>query len=364
MADGSTVTTHNNDCQECDFRITHVPAKTWPQGSMRPVHDIRTYYPRYVESSPENNIHGPDYLPDRIDNTIYNWTEVAPFFAIPQVRHTYAYTLGTYAIQNEKQVSIGESTCSAVFFAIPKFAPNGKAVLHMETLTELALERCATARCAVQTMGDLAVQYGFYGGAWQENVETAQDEAGEALTVADPDETWMFHILPDDTGSSAIWIAQRVPDDHITVVANQFVIQTFDLNDATNFLGSNNIEAIAQRAGLWNPAEGKLNFAKTFGTNRHAESFACTRRVWRVLTLAAPSLLPQFSPYTDGYATFGFGPDLSQPYPFSVKPDKPLTVQDIMNMNRDQYENTEFDMSRNLGELFIYLLLVENWSFL
>ena len=24
MADGSAITTHNNDCQECDLRITHV----------------------------------------------------------------------------------------------------------------------------------------------------------------------------------------------------------------------------------------------------------------------------------------------------------------------------------------------------
>jgi dipeptidase len=32
----------------------------------------------------------------------------------------------------------------------------------METLTKLALKRCDTARCAIQIMGDLATQYGFY----------------------------------------------------------------------------------------------------------------------------------------------------------------------------------------------------------
>ncbi|RYY88413.1 hypothetical protein EON63_02370 [archaeon] len=32
--------------------------------------------------------------------------------------HTYAYTLGTYAIQNEKQVSIGESTCRCVVLCL------------------------------------------------------------------------------------------------------------------------------------------------------------------------------------------------------------------------------------------------------
>ncbi len=34
--------------------------------------------------------------------------------------------------------------------------------------------------------------------------------------------------MPDDSGSSAIWVAQRVPDDHVTAVANQWVIQEID----------------------------------------------------------------------------------------------------------------------------------------
>ena len=112
MADGSTVTTHNNDCKECDIRITHVPAMDWPAGSLRPIHDIRDHYPRYFEDpGSELNVHGPDYDPIKVDTSIYNWTYIQPMGFIDQIPHTYAYTLGTYAIQNEKQVSIGESTC-------------------------------------------------------------------------------------------------------------------------------------------------------------------------------------------------------------------------------------------------------------
>lgn len=155
--------------------------------------------------------------------------------------------------------------------------------------------------------------------------------------------------MPDDTGSSAIWVAQRVPDDHIAVVANQFVIGEVDMSDKTNFLGSDNIHEIAIRNKLWDPKSGNpFNFQMTYGTDRHAQGFGCTRRVWRVMTLAAPSLLPIFSAYTDGKGTFGFGKDGKQPYPFSVKPDKPLSVRDIMRMNRDQYEGSDFDMTKGL----------------
>jgi hypothetical protein len=174
---------------ECDFRITRVPSYNWPKGSLRPIYDIRSVYPRYVETS-EFNIHGPDYLNTTIDFRIFNWSVSKAFFFIPQILHTYAYILGEYGIQNEKQVSIGESTCGAVFFASPIFSPGGKAALHMGVLTEIALERCDTARCALQTMGDLAVKYGFYGPSWDVSAVEGQSEAGEALVVADTNETW------------------------------------------------------------------------------------------------------------------------------------------------------------------------------
>jgi dipeptidase len=181
-----SVTTHNADCAECDYRITHVPARTWPAGSKRPVYPVRQAYPRYIQDGvvDPNNL-GPDYLASATypEKSIYPWNTSKPMIFIDQVESTYAYTLGSYGIQNEKQLSIGESTCGAVFVATP-INEGGSAAMDMQELTQIAMERCETARCAIKVMGDLAVAYGFFG------PEGIPDTAGEALVIADTRETW------------------------------------------------------------------------------------------------------------------------------------------------------------------------------
>ncbi len=78
------------------------------------------------------------------------------------------------------------------------------------------LERCTTARCAVLHGGRLAEKYGFFS-----TLEV--DDSGEALTITDGRETWVFHILADDTGKGAVWAAQKLQPNHFAVVANMFV---------------------------------------------------------------------------------------------------------------------------------------------
>src|SRR3569623_1808369 len=71
---------------------------------------------------------------------------------------------------------------------------------------------------------------------------------------------WLISI-----GASAVWVAQRVPDDHIAVVANGFTIRGIDINDADNYMASKNIFEVARRAKLWDPNHGPFDFQQVYG---------------------------------------------------------------------------------------------------
>jgi dipeptidase len=247
---------------ECDFRISKVPAADHAEGSTRKIQRYRSQYPRYLGYD-----RGETYFPENTDMSIYKWApgegDFEPIGEIPQVKHTHGYIDGGYGIMNEYQVTIGESTCGAVLTALPVHR-GGHALLEAGELSRIALERCKTAKCAVSTMGALAEKHGFYG------ADETKGEGGEALQVVDPNEAWVFHVLADDTGKSAVWAAQRVPEGHIAAVANQFVIRTVYLNDTTNFLGSTNILDVAERAGVWDANKNGIHvdFTQAFAMDR------------------------------------------------------------------------------------------------
>ena len=127
---------------------------------------------------------------------------------------------------NEHQVGIAESTCSAVFSASP-INSGGRALLSINALSQIAMERARTSREAVQIMGSLAEKYGFYG------AHDSFEGGAESLIVTDPKEAFVFHILAGPSvaenlssgtkvehKAGAIWVAARVPDDSVAVVAN------------------------------------------------------------------------------------------------------------------------------------------------
>merc|ERR1719158_2806297 len=156
---------------------------------MAPVYYSDGPFPRWVSDDL-----GPGYRP----NAMTGPNLTVPIGYIPQVSHTFAYWDANYAIINERNVAIGESTCSAMFHTCAKGdtrgcepgRTTGEAILDSRMLTMFALERATTAREAIEIMGSLAWEYGFYG-------THDGNGHGESLMVGDPEEAWVFHILAD-----------------------------------------------------------------------------------------------------------------------------------------------------------------------
>lgn len=250
---------------------------------------------------------GPDD-PDRVESG-----------KIPQVQETYKYLNAAYPIMNEYQLAIGETTTG------------GKEELHSELgmidapeLYRLILERAKTAREAIKTADQLTKQYGY-------------NDRGECFTFADPNETWYFEILgPGKSKVGAVWAAVRIPDDSVGVSANAHRIRQIDLKDKDHYLASDNVLSLAQEKGWWNPENGMpFEFCYAYADRTHMTS---RRREWRVLSLVAPSL--KLDPNAENY-------------PVYVKAERKLSVQDILNIFRDTYDGTPFDMTK-------YLTVVNN----
>jgi dipeptidase len=239
-----------------------------------------------------------------------------PTGQIPQVAETYAYVAPAYAAMNEFQVGIGEST-----FGGREELKSEKGLIDCETLTRLMLERARSARDAIRVGGELLALHGW-------------NDAGEALTIADENEVWLMEIVgPGEGLVGAVWAARRVPDDHVAVVANAARIGRLDLDRPDEFLASDNVFDVARERGWWDPeGEEPFRFREAYNPDGRM-SFSCTRREWRVLDLLAPSL--------ELHAN-------ANRFPFSVKPDRPVGPERIMELFRDTYEGTDYDMVKNI----------------
>jgi len=327
--DGSVMVTHSNDGEfETDPRLVKVPARDYNNDYLhtiqRPIFFSPESHPRYVGI--DRGV--PEYYPTAENPDIFQ-----PIGHIPQVNHTFAYLEDTYGAVNEHQVGIGESTCSAVFGAVPLGAPNGTALLSVDQLTQIAMERATTARQAVQLMGSLAVQYGFYGAGEFEGT-------AESLGVTDPNEAWIFHILPDPTGKSAIWASQRIPSNGFAVLANMFVLRELDPSDTDNVVMSESVHQVAQDYGWWKPSDGLLDFTKVYSDGEYAHKFYSGRRMWGGYHLACPS-----QKYPADYADL----QSDHVYPLWCTPDHKITSLDMMRYHRFTYQNTSFDLGTGLA---------------
>lgn len=234
---------------------------------------------------------------------------------IPQAKKTYQYINTAYPCMNEHQLAIGEST-----FGGRECLQSDQGLIDCQRLCKLMLERCKTAREAIKMADELTKKYGWI-------------DAGECLTIADPNEVWHFEIVGPGKGKTgAIWVAQRVPDDHVSCNANASRILEIDLSKPDYYMASSNIFDMARDSSWWQSDNEPFRFAYAYAPQSRKE-IASRRREWRIFDMLAPSL--KLDPNDENY-------------PFSVKPDAPLTLEKLVEIFQDYYEGTPYDMTRNI----------------
>lgn len=306
--DGSVMTSHTVDgWYDSTLNIRVIPGEKFPKGAM-----VDVYWGLVREEMDQ---------PKKIGE-------------IPQVEQTYTYFHDAYSHANEHQVLIGETTIGQKEEL--KTFLDENAIMTIEQLSAFALQRAETARDAIKVMGELGEKYGFLGSC---NFE------GECLTVTDPNEGWVFEIFSVGVGwdpasgkPGAIWAAQRVPDDEIVCVPNISRIREIDLSQPGYFMASENYMQEAIDRGWYDPASGEpfiWQEAYTPAVGGWSLSSEWVRiRLHLVYSWAAPSM--EWDPYKE-----------TQSYPFSIKPEKKVSVMDVINLQRSTLTGTVFDMEAN-----------------
>lgn len=249
---------------------------------------------------------------------IYDWDSGKYLGKIKQIPHTYKI-IGN---MNEYQVSIGETT-----FTGREELKDTNALIDYGSLIYLGLQRAKTAREAIKVMTDLVEEYGYY-------------SSGESFSVSDPNEVWMLEMIskgPDKKG--AVWAARRIPDGMIAAHANQARIRELLMNDPENCLYAKDVIDFAIEKKYYDPKSGQpFSFADTYNPLDVGSLFACEGRVWSIFRRAAPSL--------NLSADYWRGIKGEKPYPLFIKPDKKLSVADVIALMRDHFEGTEFDATK------------------
>ena len=285
-ADGSTMITYAADSHEMYGELYFTPAAVHPPGAMLDV---------------------------------YEWDTGDHLGQIKQAPVTYT-VVGN---MNEHQVSIGETTWGGR----PELH-DPEAIIDYGSLMYIALQRARTAREAIRVMTELVAEYGYY-------------SSGESFSIADPDEVWIMDLIgkgPDHKG--AVWVARRVPDGYISGHANAARIRQFPLDDEDT-LYAPDVISFAREMGWYDGPDADFNFADTYAPPDFGAQRFCDARVWCMFNRAAPSLgLPP---------DWALGVEGADPYPLWIKPDKKLTVADVMAYMRDHFEGTPLDMTKDIG---------------
>lgn len=283
--DGSTLITYSADSYYLFGALYFRPAATYPKGTM-------------------------------LD--IYEWDTGNYLGKIKEASSTYS-VVGN---MNEHQLAIAETT----YGGRPELVDT-TGIMDYGSLIYVTLQRAKTAREAIKTIADLVEEYGYY-------------SSGESFSIADPNEVWIMELIgkgPNNKG--AVWVAMRIPDDCVSGHANQARITTFPFDDKDNCLYSEDVIAFAREKGYFKGKNKDFSFSDVYAPLDFGALRACEARVW--------SFFRQVDSSMDDYISY-IKAETTERMPLWIKPATKLSAQDFKNFMRNQYEGTEFDMTKGV----------------
>jgi dipeptidase len=246
---------------------------------------------------------------------------------IPEVRETYAYfwdeTPGTsYSnnIVNEWGVTFGSNACPSREDSVGAVAARGDLAeggLGFELRFILA-QRAKTAREAVLIAAKLLDTYGY-------------NASGRCLHIVGPDEAWQLQMVRGKQ-----YVARRVRDDEVAIVANTYSIREVDMKDPEHFVCSTRLIDYAIERRWYDPSSGKpFDFAAAYASRESHTNPRNTDRQWDMARL-----LDKKFPISWREARTGV-------MPVSVRPDHKIALEDVMEITRDHYEGTALDSTEH-----------------
>jgi len=284
--DGSVMITYTADSFNFYGELYHFPAAVYPKGA-------------WLE--------------------IYEWDTGKHLGRIPQAEVTY----NVIGNMNEHQVVIGETT-----FGGRSELRDPKGILDYGSLMYIALQRSKSAREAIQVITDLVAEHGYY-------------SSGESFSIGDANEAWILEMIGKGEGNKgAVWVALRIPDGYISGHANHSRITTFPLNDPKNCIYSPDVISFAREKGYFEGKDSEFSFSDAYAPIDFGKIRFCDARVW--------SLFRRCNAEMDKYLPYIKAESLDR-MPLYIKPDRKLSVQDVMHLMRDHYQGTELDMTKGIA---------------
>lgn len=251
---------------------------------------------------------------------VYEWDTHRYLGKIKQASRTYS-VVGN---MNEYQVSVGETT-----FGGREGLDNPKGHIDYGSLMYIALQRAKNAREAIKVMTQLAEEYDYC-------------SEGESFSIADQNEVWIMEMVGKGSGNhGAVWIAMRVPDGYICAHANQARIRQILLNDTMNCYYAKDLISFARGKGWYKGADKDFSFVDAYNKPDFGGLRFCEARVW--------SFFRKINSGMDKYQDYAMGENPNNPMPLFIKPDRKLTLQDVIAGMRDHFEGTPMDLTKDIG---------------